>query len=82
MKLYGYWRSTTTYRVRIAMNLKQVSYETVPVNLVAGEHNSADYSALNPAQGVPTLVLDDATVLTQSCLLYTSDAADDPVRSF
>ena len=37
MKLYSYWRSTTSYRVRIALNLKGLSYDTVPVNLVAGQ---------------------------------------------
>jgi maleylacetoacetate isomerase/maleylpyruvate isomerase len=66
MKLYSYWRSTTAYRVRAALNLKGVAYETVPVNLVKGEQRDPDYVALNPSAGVPTLVLDDGTVLTQS----------------
>lgn len=66
MKLYSYWRSTTSYRVRIALALKGVDYETIPVNLVSGAQNAPDYVALNPGQGVPTLVLDDGTVLTQS----------------
>ena len=48
------------------MNLKGVAVTAVPVNLVAGEQNATDYVALNPGQGVPTLVLDDDTVLTQS----------------
>mgnify|MGYP003624528409 CR=1 FL=1 len=66
MKLYSYWRSTTSYRVRAALNLKGVAYETVPVDLVAGDQRSREYTALNPGAGVPTLVLDDGTVLTQS----------------
>lgn len=66
MKLYSYWRSTTSYRVRAALNLKGVPYETVPVDLVAGAQSAPDYMALNPGAGVPTLVLDDGTVLTQS----------------
>lgn len=66
MQLYSYWRSTTSYRVRAALNLKGVAYETVPVNLLAGEQSGASYSALNPGKGVPTLVLGDGTVLTQS----------------
>jgi maleylacetoacetate isomerase len=66
VKLHTYWRSTTSYRVRIALNLKGVAYEAIPVNLVSGEQRSEQYSALNPGQGVPTLVLDDGTVLTQS----------------
>lgn len=66
MKLYSYWRSTTSYRVRAALNLKGLAYETVPVDLVAGDQRDADYAALNPGLGVPTMVLDDGTVLTQS----------------
>ena len=66
MKLYTYWRSTTSYRVRIALNLKGIAYESVPIDLVAGDHHAPDYTALNPGQGVPTLVLDNGMVLTQS----------------
>lgn len=66
MKLYTYWRSTTSYRVRIALNLKGVAYDPVPVNLVAGEQTAPDYAALNPALGVPTLVTDAGEVMTQS----------------
>ena len=66
MKLYTYWRSTTAYWVRIALNLKGIAYDAVPVNLVAGEQRAADYLVLNPVGGVPTLVLDDGTALTQS----------------
>ncbi len=66
MRLFTYWRSTTAYRVRIALNLKGIAYEAVPVNLVSGEQGAAEYVALNPGRGVPTMVLDDGTVLTQS----------------
>ena len=66
MKLYGYWRSTTSYRVRAALNLKGIPYETVPVDLVAGAQTAPDYLALNPSAEVPTLVLEDGTALTQS----------------
>ena len=66
MILYSYWRSTTSLRVRAALNLKGVAYETRPVNLVDGAQRSADYTAINPVQGVPALVLDDGQVLTQS----------------
>lgn len=66
MKLYSYWRSTTSLRVRIALNLKGLAYDIEAVNLVEGAQKSADYIALNPAKGVPSMVLDDGTVLTQS----------------
>ncbi|MGC2854342.1 maleylacetoacetate isomerase [Novispirillum sp. DQ9] len=67
MKLYSYWRSSTSYRARIALNLKGLDYEIVPVHLLrdGGEHRKADYMALNPQGILPTLV-DGATVLTQS----------------
>ncbi|MGB3316388.1 MAG: maleylacetoacetate isomerase [Albidovulum sp.] len=66
MKLYTYWRSTASYRVRIALNLKGVTYAPVPVDLVKGTQRNADYAALNPSGLVPVLALDDGTVLTQS----------------
>ena len=66
MKLYSYWRSTTSYRVRAALNVKGVVYDTEAVDLVAGDQRADEYVALNPGKGVPTLVLEDGTVLTQS----------------
>jgi maleylacetoacetate isomerase len=66
MKLYSYWRSTTSYRVRAALNLKGLAYETVPIDLVAGDQRAPEYAALNAGKGVPTLMLDDGTALTQS----------------
>lgn len=80
MKLYSYWRSTTSYRVRIALNLKGLHYETIPVDLVKGEQSSAPYSALNPIQGVPTLITDDGAALTQSMAIldYLDQVAPEP----
>lgn len=66
MRLYSYWRSTTSYRVRAALNLKGVPCKIVPVDLVAGAQSAPEYLALNPFGTVPTLVLDDDTALTQS----------------
>ena len=68
MKLYTYWRSTSSYRVRIALALKGIEVEQTFVHLVrdGGEQNAAEYRAVNPQGRVPSLVLDDGTVLTQS----------------
>ncbi len=65
--LYSYWRSSAAYRVRIALNLKGLSYETRPIHLVrdGGEQHSAQYRALNPQETVPCL-LDGDRVITQS----------------
>ncbi|MEM7521852.1 MAG: maleylacetoacetate isomerase [Pseudomonadota bacterium] len=66
MKLYSYWRSTTSYRVRAALHLKGVAHQIVPVDLLQGAQQAAEYAALNPIKGVPTLVLPDGRALTQS----------------
>ncbi len=65
MKLFGYFRSSAAYRVRIALNLKGLDYELVPLHLQKNEHLSADYARLNPQQLLPSLEVDGA-VLTQS----------------
>lgn len=56
--LYGYWRSSAAYRVRIALNLKQLSYQQKSVHLVnnGGEQHSSEFKALNPNELVPVLV--------------------------
>lgn len=67
MKLYTYFRSSAAYRVRIALNLKGIAYEAVPVHLLrgGGEQLQAAYRAINPAALVPALD-DDGALLTQS----------------
>lgn len=66
MKLYGYWRSGTSHRVRLALGYKGISAEAVPVNLLAGEHREPHFRRTNPSGAVPALELDDGKVLTQS----------------
>lgn len=56
--LYDYWRSSASYRVRIALNLKGVAYRTVPVDLLAGEQRSAAHLARHPQGLVPLLEID------------------------
>jgi maleylacetoacetate isomerase len=57
LKLYGYWRSSAAYRVRIALNLKGLDYEYVPVNLIrdGGEQHGAAFAATNPQKLIPVL---------------------------
>lgn len=56
--LYDYWRSSASYRVRIVLNLKGVSYKSVPTSLLAGDHKAPDYVARNPQGFVPMLHID------------------------
>ena len=65
MRLYSFFRSSAAFRVRIALNLKNVDYEIVAVNLPSGAHRSPDFLAINPQATVPTLD-DDGTILWQS----------------
>lgn len=60
LKLYGYWRSSAAYRVRIALNLKGLAYQQLPVHLLrdGGEQHAAEYRALNP-QGLLPLLVDE-----------------------
>ena len=66
MKLHGYFRSSASYRVRIALNLKGLSTEHLPHHLRKGEQCTPAYLAINPQGLVPTLEDDSGTVLTQS----------------
>jgi maleylacetoacetate isomerase len=63
--LYTYFRSSAAYRVRIALNLKGLSYEMLPIHLLRGEQRNAPYSSINPAQLLPALQV-GGEVLTQS----------------
>ena len=55
MKLYGFWRSSAAYRVRIALALKGLPCEAVSVHLSQGEHNRPEYGEINPQHLVPVL---------------------------
>lgn len=76
--LYGYFRSSAAYRVRIALNLKGLDYAQQPVSLVKREQRGDDYLALNP-QGLVPALLDNGALLTQSLAIceYLDEAYPD-----
>jgi maleylacetoacetate isomerase/maleylpyruvate isomerase len=59
MKLYGFWRSLATFRVKVALSLKGLQAEEVSIDILKGKQHEASYLALNPQAVVPALVLDD-----------------------
>jgi len=66
MKLYGYFRSSAAYRVRIALNLKQLKYEYIAINLRKGEQSESAWLAMNPQGLVPLLETPKGEKITQS----------------
>jgi maleylacetoacetate isomerase/maleylpyruvate isomerase len=59
MKLYGFWRSLATYRVRVALGLKGLKAEEISIDILKGRQFTDEYRALNPQSVVPVLVLED-----------------------
>lgn len=80
MKLYSYWRSLATFRVRIALNIKDLKYEQIWIDLDAGQQRQSDYKAVNPQMVVPALVEDDGNVLYQSMAImeYLNEVYPEP----
>ena len=66
MRLYGFWRSLSAYRVRVALALKGIAAEEISIDLLQGEQFAEDYRAVNPQSVVPALVIDDGPPLFQS----------------
>ncbi|MGE0875585.1 MAG: maleylacetoacetate isomerase [Burkholderiales bacterium] len=80
MQLYGFFRSSTSFRLRIALAYKGVPWESRPVSLPKMEHRSADFLAKNPQGLVPALVDDAGRVFTQSMAMieYLDDIHPEP----
>ncbi len=82
MKLYSYFRSSAAYRVRIALNLKGIAFETIPVHLIKdGGHNKRpEFRAVNPQMRVPVLVTPEGETLLQSLAIieYLEEIQPDP----
>ena len=79
MRLYDYWRSSAAYRVRIALNLKGLDYEQVPIDLRAGGQHAEDYLAVNP-QGLVPFFEDGDLKISQSLAIidYLEETHPEP----
>lgn len=77
--LYGYWRSSATYRTRIALNLKGVRYETVGVHLLKNEQTSAEHLARHPSGRVPILEIDGIRIgQSMAMITYLDETRPEP----
>lgn len=73
IKLYTYCRSSASYRVRIGLNLKELAYESIYIDLRKGEQNTPSYVAINPQQLVPTLIDGDKVIHQSLAILVYLD---------
>jgi maleylacetoacetate isomerase len=79
VKLYTYFRSSAAYRVRIALNLKGVAYDSVSINLLTGEQREEGYRAINPQGRVPSLDIGVATLIQSPAILeYLDECYPEP----
>jgi maleylacetoacetate isomerase/maleylpyruvate isomerase len=79
VRLYTYFRSSAAYRLRIALNLKGLAYEGVPVNLLKGEHREEAYRAVNPQGRVPALDIGGTTLVQSPAILeYLEEMHPEP----
>jgi maleylacetoacetate isomerase/maleylpyruvate isomerase len=80
MQLYNYFRSSASFRVRIALELKGLPYDYVPVHLVKGEHRKEPYASISPSGLVPTLVTNEGERIEQSMAIieYLDETHPEP----
>jgi maleylacetoacetate isomerase len=73
VKLYGYYRSSTTFRVRIALNLKGLDWEYVPVNLLKQEHLTPEFTKISPYNGLPVLEVEGRRMVQSLAIIEWLD---------
>ena len=79
MKLYGYFRSSAAFRVRIALNLKKLNYDTVAIHLRRNDQTKPDYLAINPQALVPAFEEDGRTLIQSLAIIeYLDEVYPDP----
>lgn len=79
IQIYGFWRSIATFRVRVALKLKGLPFEEIPVDIFGGEQFKPDYQAINAERVVPTFVHDGYTLFQSLAIIeYLDDLQPEP----
>lgn len=69
MKLYGFFRSGTSHRTRIVLNLKKIDYELIPVSLMKNEHQNESFKKINPQGFVPVIEINDQLLIQSPAIM-------------
>jgi len=79
IQIYGFWRSIASFRVRVALRLKGLAFEEIPIDILSGEQFRAGYEAVNAERVVPTLILDGHSIFQSLAIIeYLDDIQPDP----
>ncbi len=79
IQIYGFWRSIASFRVRVALKLKGLAFEEIPVDILAGEQFNQGYEAVNAERVVPTFVHDGHTLFQSLAIIeYLEDLQPEP----
>jgi maleylpyruvate isomerase len=79
IRVYGFWRSIASFRVRVALRLKELPFEEVPIDILSGEHFEPGYAAVNAERVVPTFIHDGHSVFQSLAIIeYLEDIQSKP----
>jgi maleylacetoacetate isomerase len=79
MKIYGFWRSIASFRVRVALRLKGLAFEEIPIDILSGEQFEPGYETVNPERVVPTFIHDDHSMFQSLAIIeYLEDIQPKP----
>ena len=79
IQIYGFWRSIASFRVRVALRLKGLPFEEIPIDILSGEQFKSDYDAVNPERVVPTFIHDGHSLFQSLAIIeYLDDIQPKP----
>lgn len=79
MQIYGFWRSIASFRVRVALRLKDLAFEEIPIDILSGEQFEPGYEAINAQRVVPTLIHDGHSIFQSLAIIeYLDDIQPQP----
>ena len=79
IQIYGFWRSIASFRVRVALRLKGLAFEEIPIDILSGEQFKPGYEAVNPERVVPTFIHDGYSIFQSLAIIeYLDDIQPEP----